>query len=438
MSGGINKLSELSIKAFVKAAVSGAKLADGGGLYLFITPAGSASWRIKYRFGGKERLFSVGPYPTITLGAARNELAAAKALLRQYKDPVAERRLQRAEGFAASEQTFGVVTADWLAKKKVEWGATHYTKSARALERDVLPYLDKLPIASITTAMVSVVIERIHSRDVQETAKRILTQINGIFRYAVAKGWCRANPATESGAILPRKNEPGRFAALIAFRDLGDVLRRAQAARLSRSVYMAHRLLAFTVMRISNIVDAEWSEFDLESEQPLWVIPREKLKKKDKRFPAHRVPLAPVIAAELREWRKIAPSSPFVFPSPGDATKSIGREALEKAYRVTLCLADIHSPHGWRSSLTSQANDYGLDEMVVKTSTDHTHDTEVAMAYDRAERFDQRTALFLWWAEKLVAAQAGIKILPPRVAPALFGDVSPVTAQDAVASDAQP
>jgi integrase len=431
MGGGINKLTELAIKTFVKAAVPGSKLADGGGLHLFITPAGSATWRIKYRITGKERLFSVGPYPTITLGAARNELAAAKALLRQYKDPVAERRLQRAEGFAASEQTFGVVAAEWLAKKKAEWSATHYTKSARALERDVLPYLGKLPIASISTAMVSVVIERIHSRDVQETAKRILTQINGIFRYAVAKGWCRANPATESAAILPRKNEPTRFPALIAFRDLGDVLRRAQAANLSRSVYMAHRLIAFTAMRITNIVDAEWNEFDLECEQPLWVIPREKMKKKDKRFPAHRVPLAPVIAAELREWRKIAPKSAFVFPSPGDASKSIGREALEKAYRVTLCLADIHCPHGWRSSLTSQANDHRFDEMVVKTSTDRTHDTEVAMAYDRSERFDQRTELFLWWAKQLVAAQAGAKIAPPKVVPALIDTMLPVIAQDA-------
>lgn len=430
MGGGINKLSELDIKKFVRAAVPGSKLADGGGLFLFITRAGSPSWRIKYRFGGKERLFAIGPYPAITLAAARDELAAAKALLHQYKDPVTERRLLRAEGVATSERTFEVVATEWLAMKKAEWGAAHFTKSTRALERDVLPHLGKLPIASISTAMVSLVIERIHSRDVLETAKRILTQINGVFRYAIAKGWCRANPAAESSAVLPRKNEPSRFAALIAFRDLGDILRRAQAARLSRPVYMAHRLLAFTVMRISNIVEAEWSEFDLDSEPPLWTIPRAKLKKKDKRFPDHRVPLAPVIAAELREWRKVAPKSHFVFASPGDPTKCIGREALEKAYRVTLCLADIHSPHGWRSSLTSQAADYRFDKMVVQTSTDHTHDTEVAMAYDRGERFDQRTELFHWWAEQLVASQAGIKVAPPKKAPIIFTDVIPMVAGD--------
>jgi integrase len=87
----------------------------------------------------------------------------------------------------------------------------------------------------------------------------------------------------------------------------------------------------------------------------------------------------------------------------------VSREALEKAYRVTLGLAGIHSPHGWRSSMTSNALDHGFDREVVLTSTDHTHDTEVALAYDRAERFEQRIALFKWWGEQLVHAQAGGK-----------------------------
>lgn len=210
MGGGISKLSELAIKAFAKKATPGTKLADGGGLHLFITPAGFATWRVKYRAAGKERLYSIGAYPAISLAAARAELGTLKVLLAQHKDPVAERRLQRAEGFAASDRTFGVVSEEWLSKKKAEWGTAHYTKSARAFERDVLPHLGLLPIAGITTAMVSLVVERTHNRNAQETAKRILTQVVGVFRYAMAKGWCRSNPATECSAILPRKNEVGR------------------------------------------------------------------------------------------------------------------------------------------------------------------------------------------------------------------------------------
>jgi hypothetical protein len=115
----------------------GKKLADGGGLYLFMPPAGSANWRIKYRIQGKEKVFSVGPYPLVSLSAARIQLAEVKALLLENKDPVAERRLNRASAAAGLDNTFKAVSQEWLTMKQREWSATHYTKSARALERDV-------------------------------------------------------------------------------------------------------------------------------------------------------------------------------------------------------------------------------------------------------------------------------------------------------------
>ena len=66
--------------------------------------------------------------------------------------------------------------------------------------------------------------------------------------------------------------------ALTDFVALGGVLRRAEMARLSPSVRMAHRLCAFTAARIGNVVNAEWREFHLDEEQPLWIIPRAKMK----------------------------------------------------------------------------------------------------------------------------------------------------------------
>ncbi|MBY0439100.1 MAG: Arm DNA-binding domain-containing protein [Burkholderiales bacterium] len=63
VTGGIGgKLTDKAVKAFVGKAAPGKKLADGGGLHLFITPAGGATWRVKFRIEGKEKLYSVGPY----------------------------------------------------------------------------------------------------------------------------------------------------------------------------------------------------------------------------------------------------------------------------------------------------------------------------------------------------------------------------------------
>ena len=409
-SGGIRgKLTDKAVKAFVGKAVRGKKLADGGGLYLFITPAGGTTWRVKYRMEGKEKIYSVGPYPLVSLAAARLELGEVKSLLLDNKDPVTARRLNRAATAAESDNTFEAIAQDWLAMKQGEWSTVHYAKSRRALERDIYPALGNLPISSITPAMVAKAIEGIHKRDVLETAMRILQHMNGVFRYAQAKGLCHDNPAGPAREILPRKKNSGRMPALLDWAALGDLLRRAEMARLSPAVRMAHRLCAFTAARIGNVVNAEWREFHLDDEQPVWIIPRAKMKVADRGID-HRVPLCPEIAAELIQWRQVVGPKGYIFPSPAGG-KHISRESIEKVYRVTLKLAGKHAPHGWRSAFATLARDHRFDRDVVELALDHAHDNEVARAYDRGERFTQRVELLNWWGKQLVSAQLGAIVI---------------------------
>lgn len=412
MAGGIGsgKLTDKAVKAFVAKAESGKKLADGGGLHLFVTPAGGTTWRIKYRLDGKEKIYSIGPYPLITLAAARVELIDVKGLLLEGKDPVSNRRVNRAAHAATTDNTFQVVAEEWLTMKKKEWSVGHHTKSARAFERDIYPALGRLPIASITPAMVATAIQNIHKRDVLETATRILQHLNGVFRYSQAKGLCRDNPAAPAREVLPRKKDSGRMPALLDYVALGDVLRRAQMARLSHSVHLAHRLCAFSASRIGNVVNAEWAEFQLEGEQPVWTIPRAKMKVTNRDID-HRVPLCPEITEELRRWQAMIGKKGYVFPSPAGG-KHIGRESIEKVYRVTLNLSGKHSPHGWRSAFSTLARDHGFERDVVELALDHAHDNEVARAYDRGERFVQRVDLYKWWGNQLANAQRGAEILP--------------------------
>jgi len=411
MSGGIGgKLSDKACKAFAAQKARGSKLPDGRGLHLFITPAGGTTWRIKYRIDGKEKLFSIGSYPAVSLAAARVELTEVKALLRENKDPVTQRRINRAASNAASDDTFEAVAGNWLKMKQKEWSAGHFTKSTRAFERDIYPIIGKLPIASITPSIVAKTVEDINKRGVLETATRILQHLNGVFRFAQAKGLCRDNPALPAREILPRKKDSGRMNALLDWVSLGDILRRADMARISPSVRMAHRLIAFTGMRIGNVVEAEWKEFHLDDKQPTWVIPRAKMKVTSRPID-HRVPLGKEIAEELREWKNRIGGKGYVFPSPTGG-KHIGCESIEKVYRVTLSLSGKHSPHGWRSAFSTLARDYGTARDVVELALDHAHDNEVARAYDRGERFDERIKLLNWWGKHLAAAQQGAKIIP--------------------------
>lgn len=419
MDGGIsrratNKLTDLKIKSFISKARAGRaatkKLSDGGGMFLMLTPAGTPAWRVKYRLGGKERIYAIGTYPEITLDAARTEREAIKSHLRDGRDPVQARKLNQAANAAASGDTFEVVAADWLVKQKKDWSSIHYDKSSRAIERDVMPRLGKLPVREITPAMIAGVVEAIVKRGARDTAAKVLQHIGGIFRLAAARGLRDDNPAEPVHEVLPAKKQAGRMPALLTFPELGDILRKAEAARLSPAVRMAHRLCAFTVARISNVVQADWTEFDLEATVPTWVIPRAKMKSRD-RHHDHKIILSAGLVEELREWRRIAGGKGNVFPSPSSRTH-ITRESLEKCYRVTLGLADRHTPHGWRAAFSTLAKDHGFERDVVELVLDHVYDTDVVRAYDRGERLQQRIKLMGWWGDELLQAQRGADVVP--------------------------
>jgi integrase len=410
MVGGTSgKLTDKGIKSFSARKVIGSKLADGQGLYLLITRAKTASWRIKYRIEGKEKSYTIGTYPQSSLAQARLELKEVKASLNKGRDPVVARRITMAQAAAHSESTFRAVAEEWFAMKEKEWSLTHHTKSKRAFERDIYKALGELPIESITPSVIAKAIETINKRDVLETATRILQHLNGVFRYAQAKGLCEINSAAPVKEILPRKKNNGRMPALLDWNSLGALLRAAEAARLSPSVRAAHRLLAFSATRISNVVQAEWKEFDLDADIPIWVIPRAKMKDHT-RIGDHRIPLGPQITAELKQWGRLFGRKGYVFPSP-TGNQFISRESLEKAYRVTLNMSGKHAPHGWRSAFSTLARDNGFEQDVVELALDHAHGNEVVRAYDRGERFTQRVGLYKWWGEKLTHAQNGAEVI---------------------------
>lgn len=413
-----NRLTDRTIRAFVASARRGEaktkKLADGGGLFITLTRAGSPVWRMKYRHGGKEKLYSIGVYPVIGLEAARQARDEAKGQLREGRDPTQARGLSRVAQVTSSGNTFEAVARNWLEKRKAGWSEIHYRQSERALERDVFPLLGKLPVSEITSNMVARVVERIANRGAIETAGKILWNVSRIFALAKSQGLCGENPASGVREVLPATRPHSQRPALLNFESLGELLRRFEAAPISPQVRIAHRLVAFTAARIANAIGAEWGEFDLESDQPSWTIPRTKMKAKARPYD-HRVLLGPTIAADLRAWRAVSGGRGYVFQSP-TGRKHITHESIEKVLRVTLSYEGRHSVHGWRASFSTLARDYGFGKDVVELALDHVTDSATVRAYDRGERLAERKKLAAWWDAELTRAQHGEKVIALRPA----------------------
>ena len=100
----------------------------------------------------------------------------------------------------------------------------------------------------------------------------------------------------------------------------------------------------------------------------------------------------------------------YICPAPsGDAP--ITREAVEKFYRRTLQLSGKHSPHSWRSVLSTWANDAGQDADAVEAQLDHVTGGKVKSVYDRAMRLERRAVLVARHEEALIAARDGAKVV---------------------------
>ncbi len=70
------------------------KLTDGFGMFLRVTPKGSKYWQMAYRFEGKQKLFSIGVYPAVSLSDARQRRDEARRLLAQGIDPNAKKQAE--------------------------------------------------------------------------------------------------------------------------------------------------------------------------------------------------------------------------------------------------------------------------------------------------------------------------------------------------------
>ena len=138
---------------FIRHVVANGKVqkhSDGGGLFLYVTSAGKKSWRLAYRFAGRQKLISLGPYPSVSLREAREKREDAKKLLREHIDPSQARRQAREAAAEAARNSFEDVAREWYVKYSTKWVPSYRKTVIRILEENLFPYVGKRPINAIT------------------------------------------------------------------------------------------------------------------------------------------------------------------------------------------------------------------------------------------------------------------------------------------------
>lgn len=372
-----------------KPAAKNLKLFDGGGLFLFITPSGGKLWRLKYRFGGKEKLLTLGAYPQISLAEARQKKIEARDQIAHDIDPGETKKTEE----AADHITFAKIAAEWLGyKKSARFSGSHSQRVWRSLEVDVLPSLGQLQISEISTKDIAEVIRKIESRDIRETAARILQRITSILQFAARDGLITHNAARElRGMVETRKVEH----MLAMGRDeLPEFLRRLDTANVYPPTRLALRIVLLTLTRTQEIRGARWEEFDLD--RNVWTIPASRMKMRAE----HQVPLSPQAKEVLEELRLFSGREKYCFPGHHNPSKMMSENAMLYAlwrmgYRGKATV------HGFRATGSTILNESGFNPDAIERQLAHAERNKIRAAYHRSEYMEERHIMMNWWADYL-------------------------------------
>jgi integrase len=381
------------------------KKADGGGLYLEVMPTGARYWRLKYRFGGKEKRLACGVYPETSLAEAREKRAVARKMLGDEIDPSSAKRENRQLAEANAACTFEAVAREWHERNREKWTPIYCQDILHRLETDIFPAIGKRPVADITPLAVLGALKKIENRGAGEMARRAGQYCGQIFRYAVVTGRADRNPTTDlKGALKPVKH--GHFSALEP-KDLPEFLHTLERndARLFVLTRLAIRLMLLTFVRTGELIKATWDEFDLDGAE--WAIPAERMKMRK----PHIVPLSKQAVAVLRQVQAMNGNYPWVFASPTKPRRHMSNNTILKALE-RLGYKGRMTGHGFRAlAMTTIKEKLKYPHDVVDRQLAHAPRNKIDAAYDRTKFLDERKKMMQAWADYLDSTASGGKVI---------------------------
>ena len=378
-------------------------LGDGDGLYLRIKPNGNKMWLFNYyRPDNKKRAnLSFGPYPDVTLAAARERRRQARALLSENIDPQTYLQEQIAITKArdeASSNTFVKIARQWLDMKRHDVSEDYAEDTWRSLEMYILPDLANKTIDLIRAPMVISLLRPLEADGKLETVRRLCQRVNEIMSYAVNHGLLDANPCADIRKVFKKPSKkhmptirPDELPLLMA-----DIINgRLDATTRCQIEWSLH-----TLVRPNESAGTRWDEIDLESK--IWTIPAERMKM-DR---THRIPLTKQAIALLERMKPISGHRPHVFPSYRNPLGHIHEQTANAALK-RLGYGGRLVAHGLRSLGSTTLNEQEFNPDVIEAALSHADDNEIRRAYNRSDYFEQRIKMMQWWSDHIEAAAQG-------------------------------
>jgi integrase len=405
------------------------KMTDGGGLFLYVTPAGGKFWRWQYRFQGKPQLLSVGEYPLMSLKEARTAHQQWQRVLRGGANPAVEKKAEKkAEAVLAKlnhertvlakskpldgstekvdwpDGSFGAVQKEWFEKWSDKKSPRYRGQMESRINTDILPKLGHRHIMDIEAPDIANMAKAIDSRGAGELARRALFTTGQIFRFAIAHGYARRNPVADFKPSDVLKEMTVTNCARIDRREFPALLLAMENDTGTEITRYAMWIMARTFLRTTELRETPWGEFDLDG--GWWQIPKERMKMES----PHIVPLSRQMVNTLRKLKEITGDSNYVFPGGFDRKKCMSNNTILSTLK-RMGYHGVMTGHGYRGLASTILHEGalaspllqkdGYPDAWIELQLAHMPRNKVSAAYNYAQYLDGRKRMMQDWSDYL-------------------------------------
>lgn len=409
-------LRDAEIRSF-KAQAKPFKKADAKGLYVEVFPNGSKLWRFKYRIAGKEKRLALGAYPEVGLADARKLRDEARSRVADEIDPSLERKRRKAAAKISADDSFERIAGEYIDKMEREGRAEATLLKARWFLSLLKPAIGTMAISEVDPQLLLAALKKLEAKGNYETAKKTRSFASRVFRYGVATGRAKADPAILlSGALISPKAK--HYAAILEPKKLGEMLRAIETYSGGPVTKLALQIAPHVFVRPGELRQADWSEFDLSERQ--WNLPAGRMKARR----PHSVPLSNQVVALLLKLRALTGPKGFAFPAMHTSRRPMSENTMNASFRRMGFGKDEITSHGWRSTASTLLNESGQWQPdAIERALSHGDSNATRGTYARSQYWSERVAMAQWWSDYLDEVRAGGVVVPinPNAAGALTG-----------------
>jgi integrase len=372
---------------------------DGkNGLYLVVQPSGAKSWAVRYRANGAPKKLTIGPYPAVSLAAARRRAQEALGEVAGGRDPAAAKQASRAA--ARAERAAETDRVERVVEQFIERHAKAKTRDWRETERilvnEVVSRWKDRRLSQVTRAHVHEMLDTIVDRGAPVRANRVFAQFRKMCRWAISRGIIDRSPC--EGITAP-STETRRDRVLN-----DDEIRLAWNAFESAGWPFGPigQLLFLTGARKSEVADMRWSELDLAAR--VWLLPKSRSKNKRE----HQIPLSEAAARILEGLPRIGSAKGLVFTTTGETPVSGFSRAKATVDRTMMAPAPW-TIHDIRRSVATNLQKLGVRLEVTEAILGHVSGSRAGIVgvYQRHDYATEKRAALDAWARRLDAIVTG-------------------------------